>query len=340
LKALVSNDRLWKLTARLLGLSVDKLPYYLGPVVTSGYKMEVGSRVRELKACIATAEPVLDCKVKTAAEFDAAMINGANQETLIVELNQKRQLHERLSKGMWAHLFLRRIGMSTFQKMEQYATVLESNYKQSKTWAFIANEHVREGHFEKVIEIIDTHLNKLNDRSERDMLFNSLISHFSEAGDFKSTIAHLKKMRSYTTLDLEDREGPNIILCCAKEKGNFAVVLEMLTEGVIPEIDRVSNILGLIEMHIEKGENQKAHALVQQFAVELEEKSNEFQIHVLIRIYVALGNNEKAWDLARTHQEKDDLAFAILRNAFTSKGLLTEAEKAQALIKKQLNKFS
>ena len=104
-------------------------------------------------------------------------------------------------------------------------------------------------------------------------------------------------------------------------------------EDLIPYDERTSNIIQLIDVNIEERKYQQARDLVQQFADEIEENSGEYQIYVLIRIYVQLGQNQKAWDLAQTHQQYD-VVFAFLRNAFTEQGLLAEAKKAQALIKK------
>jgi tetratricopeptide (TPR) repeat protein len=332
LNALASDDTIWKPTAQLLEIRVEELFYPFEPAETSGFKVAVGARVLELKACIAEADPVLDAKVKTSLEFGVEMLKGANREKLQKELDQKHQLRACLDTGMRAHLFLRRIGMSTFPKMEQYAAVLEEKYGHCKNWDFIAKEHVREGDFEKAIEVIDAHLNSAHETSERNNLFYSIVSHFSQAGDFISAIAYLKKLRSYQRWDPQDRECPTIVLAHAKEKRNFAVVLEMLTEDVIPQNERISNIIQLIDVYIEERKYQKARDLVQQFAAEMDENSNEYQIHELIRIYVQLGQNQKAWDLANRHRE-DNLIFAVLRNAFTDKGLLGEAKKAEALIK-------
>jgi pentatricopeptide repeat protein len=194
----------------------------------------------------------------------------------------------------------------------------------------IAQEYVTKGHFGRVIEIIDANFNTKHDSSQRNNLFCCMISHFSQTGDFKQAIAYLKKMQSYR--GPRSRECPNIVLGYAKKARNFAIVLEMLTEGVIPESDRISNILELIQMHIKEGEDQKARALVQQFPAEMDGIFPPIQRYALITVYVDLGYDQKAWDLAYAHQ-KDNHVFAVLRNAFTDKGLLAEAKKAESLIK-------
>ncbi len=332
LSELASNDRIWKPIAKLVGIRVEQLPYETEPAVTSGFKKAVGERVLELKASVAGADPLLHAEVKSADEFDIEFFRGADQRMLIGEINEKHRLHVCLDGGVWAHLFLRRIGMSTFEKMQEYATVLKEKYGRGKTWHIIAQEYVREGHFTEALTIINAHLNTKYESSERNNLFYSMVSHFSMAGDFVNAIDYLKKMQSYESYDREDTECPNIILGYAKQKRNFAVVLEMLTEEVVPKSERISNILSLIRVYIKERDYQKARDLLQQFAAEIEKSSNEFEIYELIKIYVELGSNQKAWDLAHAHQ-KDDLIFAILRNAFTAQNLLAEAEKAQALIK-------
>jgi len=312
LNALVSQDIIWKRTAQLLGIRVEQLPDDPDdpePILTSGYKKAVGAAVREFKAFIAKAEPFLDDKVEIEAAF---------------------HVQQSLDKGMWAHLFLRRIGMSTFQKMEQCATVFQKKFGVIRQWGLIAQEYVTKGHFEKAIEIIDANFNTKHDSSQRNNLFCGMVSHLSKARDFKQAIAYLKKMQSYR--GPRSRECPNIVLGYAKKERNFAIVLEMLTEGVIPESDRISNILELIQRYIKEGENQKARALVQQFSAEMDGIFPPIQRDALISIYVELGNNQKAWDLAHAHQ-RDNLVFVVLKNAFTDQGLLAEAEKAQALIK-------
>ena len=194
LNALASNDRIWKPTAQLLGIRVEALSYPSVPAVTSGYKAAVGARILELKAFIAAGDPVLEAKVKTALEFDVEMIKGADEETLREELDQKHLQQACLYRGMQSHLFLRRVELSTLQKVQQYATVLEKKYGQNKTWDLIAKEHVREGHFKKAIEIMDAHLNTRYESTERNNLFYCMVDQFCEAGDFKNAIVYLKKL--------------------------------------------------------------------------------------------------------------------------------------------------
>ncbi len=334
LRELCSRDEMWKPIAQLVGLRVVQTPFNTEPVVTSEYKLAVGCRAVALKACIATVDPVLDIKVRKAYEFDQAVFGGEDRASLEQELDQKVELHQRLDQGMAAHCYLRRMGMSTTEKLVRYATVLQEYYGTQQPWCTIAQEHVREGDFEKAIAIIDGYLNTKEYSSEREHLFNMMISELSQAGDFRAAMTCLKKSQTYESYRGGSNESLNIILCYAEAKGDETVALEMLEEGLIPEREKTTKIYYLLRAYLKKGLHQDARTVLKKHEGDLRKKSNEFELHELIRIYVELGHNQQAWDIASTIAEQDNRIFYILRNAFNEKGLLAEAEKAEALIKK------
>jgi hypothetical protein len=87
----------------------------------------------------------------------------------------------------------------------------------------------------------------------------------------------------------------------------------------------------------EEGMIDKEKLIMKKYAKELEAVEGKWDIHPVIELYVKMGEIEQAWRLALKVNDSKQYPLYTLRNAFKEDGLHAEAEKAQAMIDKNLS---
>lgn len=334
-KDLIGDKVFWKEFAQKIGLNTEQ---------NIDYRKAISHKITELKKIAADADPLLGVAVKTANEFDAIampLMKGTklstSQETILeqieIELYEKLDISEKIKKGFRANLLLRRVGLSTWEKVRAFATHLQNKYGTDKPWLDIANELVFENNMTEALQILNNQLKKSN---EKDQVVNNLVYKFCREGKLQEAFDFYKNNRSNgKERSHYKEESTSTILCYAKEKKQLDLVEKVIDE-LIEEREKTGQVINLIEIYLKENNLEKAKGLLIKYADQLK-TAKKYEIHTLIQIYVQMNFITMAKNLAFENKSSDKLILYVLRNAMEDNYMKEEAAKIQDMIDKTSN---
>ncbi len=334
----------WKNTARILRILQKE-----DNASDKSERILVGEHIKVLKSLAVIAEPLLDVKVKTAAEFDAIgypivfrSISLTDEEKGMLESLGKEQLDkmtlfEKIGKGFDANIILRRVGLSTWEKLYRFAILLKQKYGNAEAWTKLTWEKIEENDTEGALKISNTHLK--NDYFVRMAINEQIIQYYCNKGQIIEAIDFYKKYCSEKR-DYHDISS-DVIFNRALDLKQFDAA-----ERCIDEIDTDNKdswkkschisyqISFLVDALLKENRIDKAQQCILKYDGRWELVDHAMDAVPRISRYVKAGFNEKAWNLA-LKWKNEDFVLKCFHKALLDNYQFEEAKKVEAMIQKE-----
>jgi F-box-like len=300
-QVLSENKELWKQTIE--SLEIDQ---------SNNLLTAISKKIAHLKKIAKETDSLLNKNVKTMHAFDLEYFRITENDNY------------KIKNGCYANLLLMKVGLATLDKVKMIATVLKEKYYSEEGWQMIANEMVKIGNYDEALQIT----NSLEDKSKICKIISEIIYILIFNKDRLEDAINIYK--TYQSKLTENSDALDSILCYAFETNQLDNIESVID---VTKFSRKKSkaIIQLLERLLKEKNENKVKLLIQKYSDNLKSDGARFASS-LIKIYVSVGDNEKAWDLALKNKDSDKYMLYTLRNAFLNLNLNEEVKKVNDMI--------
>lgn len=253
---------------------------------------------------------------------------GEKIEELKKIAKKEYDMPEMLDECFNANLLLTRVGLASMDTVKKIAEVSREKFGSETGWLKIASEMVSIGKYDEALQIVDSKLRYKKINILKEIIYKLIYVEKK----FEDAIKIYKDYSDDVCLVVYDKRTKYVLDFAFKNNKYDAI--ENLIDEYIPNNnsfpERLKTIVELLEkLLIEKNE-QKVKMLIEKYKNDLE-KPNDYG-ESLIKIYIQIGYNEKAWDMVLNYKNRH--IIYTLRDAFFDYNLKEEGEKVATMIEK------